>query len=48
MTDERMQAKIRKLMALAADPSAAPNEADGHARHIPGRPVSTNTNLRLK
>lgn len=26
MTDTRLQEKIRKLLALAADPSAAPND----------------------
>ena len=30
--DPRMQAKIRKLLALAADPGAAPNEAETAAR----------------
>ena len=32
MTDERLQAKIRKLLALAADPGAAPNEAETAGR----------------
>ena len=32
MTDKRIQDKIRKLLALAADPSAAPNEAETAGR----------------
>lgn len=32
MTDKRIQDKIRKLLALAADPGAAPNEAETAGR----------------